>query len=143
MSNDNLNLLLVEDDEVDVEAMKRSLKKLGRNNSLTVASNGIEALEILRDQEEKIIEDPFLVILDLNMPLMGGIEFLKELRSDPKLKQALVLVLTTSNSAEDKKRAYEYNIAGYCVKSKTGANHQKLMSFLTEYLKCVEWPKVK
>jgi len=95
-----LNILLVEDDEVDVMNVKRAFKKNNIANPLFVAANGVEALEQLR--QGAIPRDRRIVLLDLNMPQMNGIEFLRELRRDPELNLTPVIVLTTSNDERDR-----------------------------------------
>ncbi|MBU2060656.1 response regulator [Flavobacterium frigidarium] len=112
--NDKLvNILLVEDDEVDVMNVKRAFTKNNIKNPLFIAGNGVEALEML---EDKIIPLPKIIILDINMPKMNGIEFLKELRANERLKNISVFVMTTSNEDSDKINAYNLNIAGYILK---------------------------
>ncbi|MFV5695856.1 response regulator [Flavobacterium sp. LB3P122] len=108
-----VNILLVEDDEVDVMNVKRAFSKNNIKNPLFVAGNGVEALEMLND---KIIPLPKIIILDINMPKMNGIEFLKVLREDETLKNISVFVMTTSNEDSDKIKAYNLNVAGYILK---------------------------
>ena len=105
-----VNILLVEDDEVDVMNVKRAFSKNNIKNDLYVAGNGVEALEMLRGS---IVPLPRIIILDINMPKMNGIEFLKELRMDENLKNISVFVMTTSNEDSDKINAYNLNVAGY------------------------------
>lgn len=108
-----VNILLVEDDEVDVMNVKRAFTKNNIKNELFVAGNGVEALEMLRTS---ICPLPRIIILDINMPKMNGIEFLKILREDEKLKNISVFVMTTSNEDSDKINAYNLNVAGYILK---------------------------
>ena len=108
-----VNILLVEDDEVDVMNVKRAFSKNNIKNDLFVAGNGVEALEMLRNA---IVPLPRIIILDINMPKMNGIEFLKELREDENLKNISVFVMTTSNEDSDKINAYNLNVAGYILK---------------------------
>jgi CheY-like chemotaxis protein len=108
-----VNILLVEDDEVDVMNVKRAFSKNNIKNPLFVAGNGVEALEMLHD---KIIPLPKIIILDINMPKMNGIEFLKALRENERLKNISVFVMTTSNEDSDKIKAYNLNVAGYILK---------------------------
>jgi CheY-like chemotaxis protein len=108
-----VNILLVEDDEVDVMNVKRAFSKNNIKNDLYVAGNGVEALEMLRGS---IVPLPRIIILDINMPKMNGIEFLKELRIDENLKNISVFVMTTSNEDSDKINAYNLNVAGYILK---------------------------
>lgn len=113
MTQKLVNILLVEDDEVDVMNVKRAFSKNNIKNPLFVAGNGVEALEMLDD---KIIPLPKIIILDINMPKMNGIEFLKVLRENEHLKNISVFVMTTSNEDSDKIKAYNLNVAGYILK---------------------------
>jgi CheY-like chemotaxis protein len=138
MSNALLNILLVEDDEVDVMNVKRAFQKHHIANPLFVVGNGVEALEKLRDgtypKERRII------LLDLNMPKMNGIEFLRELRKDPELRATPVVVLTTSDADRDKVAAYDLNVAGYLLKPVTFSNFCEIMVALNKYWTLVEMP---
>lgn len=112
-----LNILLVEDDAVDVMNVQRAFKKNNITNPLHTAGNGLEALALLRGEGcEALRPLPKLILLDINMPKMNGIEFLRELRNDPKLKSISVIVLTTSNEERDVVSAYDLNVAGYILK---------------------------
>jgi CheY-like chemotaxis protein len=133
-----LNILLVEDDEVDVLNVKRAFQRNHIANPLFVAEDGIEALEQLRSGA--IPKDRRIVLLDLNMPRMNGIEFLRELRADPELKLTTVVVLTTSNDDRDKVDAYDLNVAGYLLKPVTFSNFCELMATLNRYWALVELP---
>lgn len=138
MSNSSLNILLVEDDEIDVMNVKRAFDKNHITNPLYVAGNGLEALEKLRSGE--IPQGRRIVLLDLNMPKMNGIEFLRELRSDPAIALTPVVVLTTSNNDRDKIDAFNLNVAGYLVKPVTFAEFSELMVTLNKYWTLVEMP---
>ena len=138
MSNAPLNILLVEDDEVDVMNVKRAFDKNHITNPLFVAGNGLEALEKLRSGE--VPQGRRIVLLDLNMPKMNGIEFLRELRNDPALAPTPVVVLTTSNNDRDKIDAYNLNVAGYLVKPVTFGEFSELMVTLNKYWTLVEMP---
>lgn len=133
-----LNILLVEDDEVDVMNVRRAFKKSNIANPLWVASNGLEALELLRGGT--IPKHNRLVLLDLNMPKMNGIEFLRELRADPQLKGTPVVVLTTSDDERDRVEAYNLNVAGYVLKPVTLVNFVEAMATLNKYWTLVELP---
>ena len=112
-----VNLLLVDDDEVDVQGLKRAFTKSRIGNPITVARDGIEALEILRGQNGKSkLPKPHLIMLDLNMPRMNGFEFLDEICADNDLKNTVVFMITTSKAEEDKARAYGKHVAGYIIK---------------------------
>ena len=138
MNSSSLNILLVEDDEVDVMNVKRAFDKNHITNPLFVAGNGLEALEKLRSGE--IPQGRRIVLLDLNMPKMNGIEFLRELRKDPALAPTPVVVLTTSNNDRDKIDAFNFNVAGYLVKPVTFAEFSELMVTLNKYWTLVEMP---
>ncbi len=133
-----LNILLVEDDEVDVMNVKRAFEKAHVSNPLYVAGNGLEALEMLRGTT--IPQERRLVLLDLNMPKMNGIEFLEALRADPALSSTSVVVLTTSNDDQDKIDAYNLNVAGYLLKPVTFSNFCERMATLDKYWTLVEMP---
>lgn len=138
MSSHVLNILLVEDDEVDVMNVKRAFEKNHITNPLFVAENGIEALKALR--AATIPKGRRLVLLDLNMPRMNGIEFLRELRQDSELASTPVVVLTTSNNDRDKVEAYNLNVAGYLVKPVTFSSFCEVMVTLNKYWSLVEMP---
>src|SRR3990170_2502101 len=104
-----LNILLVEDDEVDIMNVQRAFKKNNIGNPLFIARNGLEALELLSHKWEEQIPPIQIILLDINMPKMGGIEFLTELRKNPLLKASSVFVITTSNEDSDKVSAYNLN----------------------------------
>ncbi|MDB4886425.1 MAG: hypothetical protein JWN79_1863 [Gemmatimonadetes bacterium] len=133
-----LNILLVEDDEVDVMNVERAFRKNHISNPLFVAGNGLEALERLRSGT--IPKERRIVLLDLNMPKMNGIEFLTELRKDPELRHTTVVVLTTSNAERDKIDAYNLNVAGYLLKPVTFSNFCEVMAALNKYWTLVEMP---
>jgi CheY-like chemotaxis protein len=133
-----LNILLVDDDEVDVMNVQRAFKKNFIANPLHVAGDGIEALEMLRSGV--VPRTNRLVLLDLNMPRMNGIEFLRELRADPELRATSVVVLTTSNESRDKVEAYDLNVASYLTKPVLFADFVSLMGLLNKYWLLVELP---
>lgn len=114
----SLHILLVEDDEIDAEIVQRALQAQGMKYPLWIACDGIEALQILRGEGgRQQIPRPYLILLDLNLPRMNGIEFLQVLRQDSALQDSTVLVLTTSERKQDKTAAYNAQVAGYFVKS--------------------------
>ena len=133
-----LNILLVEDDEVDVMNVRRAFQKNHIANPLFVAANGRDALEQLR--EGRIPRDRRIILLDLNMPQMNGIEFLRELRADAELRLTPVIVLTTSNDERDRIEAYNLNVAGYLLKPVTFSNFCETMAALNKYWALVELP---
>jgi len=131
-----LNILLVEDDKVDIMNVQRAFKKNNILNPLFIASNGLEALEMLRGRDGRPSVIPSyrrLILLDLNMPKMGGIEFLQQLRTDPILQSIPVVILTTSDQDCDRTDAYKLNVAGYILKPVTFANFVEMMYVLNRY----------
>ncbi|MEB3360097.1 MAG: response regulator [Synechococcales bacterium] len=142
--NRELHILLVEDDEVDVMNVKRALRKYGINHPIYVAGDGQQALALLRqenpDDEPIFPKERRIIFLDLNMPGMGGIEFLKELRADPKLCRTPVVVMTTSDADEDLVRAYDLNVAGYILKSVPFSDFAEAMAVVDQYWNVNEIP---
>jgi CheY-like chemotaxis protein len=132
-----ITIMLVEDDEVDIMNVKRAFKKNNITNPLLIAHNGLEALDILRDPE---IALPKVVILDINMPRMNGIEFLQEIRKDPELNMLSVFVMTTSNEDSDKIKAYDLNVAGYILKPLSFEKFVTSVATLNSYWQLCERP---
>jgi CheY-like chemotaxis protein len=129
-----VNILLVDDDDVTRESVRRGLKRGGADFPMTAAEDGREAIEILRGASPtKHIAAPMVVLLDLNMPRMNGFEFLRELRSDAILKKTVVFVLTSSDADADKDRAYLSQISGFMVKSLVGPQYSKLATLLIDF----------
>lgn len=119
------NILLVEDDELDVISVKRSLRKLEHSYNLETAYNGIEALELLQESKTQGKPLPDIILLDLNMPKMNGIEFLKTLRQDNDLKDLKVFVMTTSGDEADRKTTEQLGVSGYLIKPLNFNNNDK------------------
>jgi CheY-like chemotaxis protein len=139
--DDLMSILLVEDDKIDAMAVKRAFRELKIGNQVIEAGNGIEALEYLRGENGRPKPAaPCLVLLDLNMPRMGGIEFLDELRRDAILRSTLVFVMTTSNAEEDRMRAYGFNVAGYVLKHRAGQSFLEAIEKLDSYWRLIELP---
>lgn len=137
-SSDKLNILLVEDDQVDVMNIRRAFEKNRITNPLWVARDGVEALEML--EEGKVPVRHLLVLLDLNMPRMSGIELLSEIRERESLRHLPVVVLTTSDDERDRIDAYNLNVAGYILKPVTFFNFVEAMATLNKYWTLVELP---
>ncbi len=136
-----LTIVLVEDDDVDAEVVKRNLAKAKIINPLVRATDGLDALEMLRGHggREKI-KPPFLLLVDIQMPRMDGISLIREIRADPQLTRTVIFVLTTSDDDRDKMNAYNQHIAGYVVKSNTKEELLPLTAMLDYYLLIVEPP---
>ncbi len=136
-----LSILLIEDDDVAAESVRRSLDKAGLTVPLQWAQDGLHALEILRGEHAcQAAPRPRVILLDLNMPRMNGFEFLQALRIDPRLHDEVVFVLTTSDDESDRTRAYHENIAGYMVKSAVGPQFSKLVALLQSYQCAIKLP---
>jgi CheY-like chemotaxis protein len=138
-----VNVLLVEDDEVDVMNVKRAFKRNNITNPLYVADNGLEALAMMRGKSTSNANLPHsrrIVLLDINMPRMNGIEFLQELRRDEDLRSTPVVVLTTSDEDQDRVEAYRLNVAGYILKPVTFSNFAEVMAALNKYWALCEMP---
>ena len=106
-------ILLVEDDKVDAMTVIRAMGQLKVTNELIHKHNGVEAIEYLKDNDNR---RPCIILLDLNMPKMNGIEFLKTIKELPELKQIPVVVLTTSKAEEDVVGSFNFGVSGYIVK---------------------------
>lgn len=132
-----LSVVLIEDNVVDVEAVRRALHRQKIANPVLVARDGREGLALLRSGR---VERPFLILLDLNLPRMNGLEFLRELRADPELRDSVVFVLTTSKAEEDRAASYDEHVAGYMVKGSLGDGFRHLAELLNAYWRVVELP---
>ncbi len=130
-------ILLVEDDYVDAITVKRALKDINVTNTLNIAQNGEEALEMLRDSSN---EKPCIILLDLNMPKMNGIEFLKEVKKDDKLRGIPVVVLTTSKEDRDKLESFQFGVAGYMIKPVDYMQFVEVMRTIDMYWTLSELP---
>lgn len=137
----DLKILLVEDDSGDAKAVLRAFRQARIANEITRALDGVEALDILRGTGGKDkIAPPFVLLVDINMPRMNGIELVQELRSDPGLRKSVVFFLTTSRHQEDIEAAYGLNPAGYIVKETAGRDFLQLVDMVGSYWRVVEFP---
>jgi CheY-like chemotaxis protein len=117
MSEEAVNILLVEDDYLDIMNVERELKKINVTQDILVARNGKEALNMLQGIDApKITPAPSVILLDINMPKMNGLEFLAELRREPEFSHIPVFIMTTSNEDTDRIAAQKLNVSGYIVK---------------------------
>ncbi len=138
-----VHILLVDDDEIDVMAIQRAIKSHELNLPITVAKNGVEALDVLRGiNGNALLPSPYVILLDMNMPRMNGIEFLAELRNDTRLAASVVFMLTTSSRDEDVEAAYHYNVAGFINKEQVGTKYSTLLEMLTSYCGLVIQPNI-
>ena len=138
-----VHILLVEDDNIDAKAFLRAMQKLKISNPVTVARDGVEGWELLKGEGGQKIPRPNLVILDINMPRMNGLELLRKIREDAELRNLIVFVLTTSNDDQDKFEAYDLNVAGYMLKSDLGGSFMGAVGLVDQYWRVVEFPEVK
>jgi CheY-like chemotaxis protein len=141
MTGRTVNVLLVEDNIVDQEGILRAFKQHRIANPVQIAVDGAEALAMLRGSDGRPkLARPFLILLDLNLPRVSGIEFLRSIRADPDLHDSIVFVLTTSKRDEDRVASYDLNVAGYMVKGDVGAGFLRLVEMLEHFWRIVEFP---
>ena len=133
----NRPILLVEDDQVDKMTVVRALKEIHVTNPLVHRENGEEAVNYLKDPAS---EKPCIILLDLNMPIMNGIEFLKTVKNDDKLKRIPVVVLTTSEEQQDKVNSFDLGVAGYMAKPVDYRQFVEVMRSIDAYWTISEMP---
>lgn len=137
----DVHILIVEDDDVDVMAIKRMLVNVDREIAFSVAYNGEEAIDFLRKLHRESTEHKHLIVLlDLNMPRMTGHEFLTVIRNDPELRKTIVFVLTTSTDERDMEKSYEKHVSGYIPKDRL--NEDNLRQLIENYLSLVMLPGI-
>lgn len=130
-------ILLVEDDKVDVMTVNRALQEIKVTNPVVNLENGEEALKYLRDPEKA---KPCIILLDLNMPIMNGIEFLEVVKHDPVLRRIPVVVLTTSGEQQDKINSFDLGVAGYMAKPVDYRQFVEVMRTIDAYWTISEVP---
>jgi CheY-like chemotaxis protein len=133
-------ILLLEDDTVDAMTVKRALKDLNITNPLVRVANGEEALVYLRDETKT---KPCVILLDLNMPKMNGIEFLKVAKADDKLKRIPAIVLTTSKDDQDRFATFQLSISGFIVKPVDYMKFVEAMKIVNLYWTLSELPNTE
>lgn len=134
----NKPILLVEDDQVDVMTVKRALQEIRVTNPVVNLENGEEALHYLRDPGKV---KPCIILLDLNMPIMNGIEFLHVMKNDDLLKRTPVVVLTTSEEQQDKVSSFNLGVAGYIAKPVSYRQFVEIMRTFNSYWTISEVPQ--
>ena len=134
----NKPILLVEDDQVDVMTVKRALKEIHVTNPIVNLENGEEALKYLRDPNSV---KPCIILLDLNMPIMNGIELLQVAKHDAQLKRIPVVVLTTSEEQQDKVNSFDLGVAGYMAKPVDYPQFVEVMRSIDAYWTISEMPQ--
>ena len=127
-------ILMVEDDPIDVEGVKRAFAQHNVVNPLNVVGDGVEALEYLRNEgaytDPATTPRPSLIMMDVKMPRMGGVECLRELKQDPLLRHIPVVMFTSSRDEADIAASYESGAASYIVKPVT---FEKLVSAIATF----------
>lgn len=131
-------ILLVEDDVVDIRAVKRAFKHNKIDNRLLICKNGEEALELLRTKKKDDL--PILILLDLNMPRLNGLEFLKIIKNDDTFKVIPTVILTTSKDKKDKDESFKLGVAGYMVKAINHNDFNELIASINDYWTTSELP---
>lgn len=131
-------ILLVEDDQVDVMTVKRALKEIKVTNPMVTLENGEAALKYLRDPKNEM---PCIILLDLNMPIMNGIEFLQVMKHDDRLKRIPVIMLTTSEEQQDKIHSFDLGVAGYMAKPVDYRQFVEVMRTIDAYWTISEVPQ--
>ncbi len=136
-----VSILLVEDDQIDAKAFMRAIEKHHISNPVTRAKDGVEAWEILKGMHgDTPLPRPYIIVLDINMPRMSGIDLLRKLRGDAELRDSIVFVLTTSNDDHDKIESYDLGVAGYMLKSDMGNGFMQAVELIDKYWRVVELP---
>ncbi len=130
-------ILLVEDDKVDAMTVKRAIRQIKLNHPLVHKENGEEALSYLRNEDN---EKPWIILLDLNMPKMNGIEFLQVIKNDMELMTLPVVVLTTSKEQQDRIETFKFGVAGYMIKPVDYSQFVEMMQAIKMYWTLSERP---
>jgi CheY-like chemotaxis protein len=137
----SVRLLHVEDDDLCLMGLHRAFKAAKLENPIDFAHDGIDALEMLRGTNGRTrLPRPFVILLDLNMPRMGGLEFLQALRKDEELKKSIVFIMTTSGTNDDKLKSYNLGVAGYILKTNPANAFIEATALLETYWRVVELP---
>jgi CheY-like chemotaxis protein len=144
MTRSNTPILLVEDDLIDIKTIHRAFKKNNIANPLYVVNHGKMALDYLNRQGKyengSEFPMPGLIILDLNMPVMNGIEFLKFIKTHDDFKRIPVFVFTTSIADRDRKECYNYSVAGYITKPIGFEESVEVLKTLANYWDLIQLP---
>jgi CheY-like chemotaxis protein len=134
-----MNILFIEDDTIETMKLNRTIAKLGEKHTIIQANNGEEALRILKEEQQL----PDIILLDLNMPRMNGIEFLQILKKDEILKYLPAIILTTSENRTDLLECYRIGIAGYVIKPLKYEDYEEKIKKLIAYWQVNELIKAK
>jgi CheY-like chemotaxis protein len=137
LSPDEVTLFLIEDDDIDAMSIKREFKRRKISSPIKRAKDGVEAFELL---ESGKVTRPFIILLDLQMPRMNGLEFLTKLRAHKDYKNSVVFVLSTSQNKQDIFNSYESNVAGYFIKDEVGDGFVSIVDIFDGYRRVVHLP---
>lgn len=141
MSYKAATFLIIEDNELDAEKIVRSMRRVNMTNETIRVNDGEEALDVLRGTNGQTkLAAPYIILLDINMPRMNGLEFLKAIRADSNIGHSPVFVLTTSDRQQDIDAAYSYNVCGYVVKPVRIEQMVDALSALNSYWNLTELP---
>jgi CheY-like chemotaxis protein len=141
MRSREVTIFVVDDDDGDVKTVRRAFTKAGILNPLVRAVDGVAALDMLRGTEERgPLQRPYIILVDINMPRMNGLDFVRALREDAALKSSIVFIMTTSKHDADKYAAYALNVAGYILKENAGADFLDFVQLIGGYARIVEMP---
>ncbi len=134
---EDMPIMLVEDDDIDAENVVRAFKNNKITNPLYIVRNGEEALALLRNEDayrdSTRYRRPGIILLDINMPIMNGIEFLKVIKGDEKFMSIPVVVLTTSKEENDRVESFKMSVAGYVIKPVEFADFIKVVETIDLY----------
>lgn len=138
-----VTIVLVEDDDIDAETVRRCLLRSKIANRVVRTNDGVEALELLRGTNGRTaLPPPYIILTDIRMPRLDGIGLIREIRADAQLTRTVVFVLTTSDADRDKLAAYDAHVAGYIIKSSADDQFLPLATMLDYYLLLVVPPPV-
>lgn len=137
-----VKLLLIEDNDIDQEIVRRAFRSADIPCELLVARDGGEAIDImLGDSGNEPLGRPYLVMLDLDMPGVDGLEFLSEIRADPILRRTVIFILTGAIRDQDRDRCYDHCVAGVLLKDRLSSDPIPLVSMLNDYWTLVDFPR--
>lgn len=136
--SEQVNILHIDDDEMDRYIFKKAFSKIGVEARIVDASDGEEGLDLLREIQESV--DHFLIVLDISMPRMDGLEFLKEVQSDKNLHKHPVFVFTSSARSSDVGTAYDLGASIYTLKGDANPDYSDFASLISKIWKLIELP---
>lgn len=140
IQSENVTLFVVEDDDIDYMMIQRTMKHLHVANQLVRAVDGQDALDKLNSQQ---VNSPFVMLLDLKMPKVSGLELLIKLRQTPTLRDTIVFVLSSSDDEQDIQASYQQNVAGYFVKNEIDSEFADILTLLHGFWRTAHIPGVR